>query len=185
MAQFAAAHAQATPRQSRADRFLGIHLHELHPHVPLSPPMETTLRPGRPRDYRGAYARIRVRQESQNVADAVKRFGFTFPIAVDSDSDIWNAFHAGGWPMDYLIDKDGNIAYVHNGEGDYAEMEREIQTLLKERNPQLNFASVKYAITRDEDASMMGGICRRESPETYLGFLRGNNIANPGGEDRT
>ena len=121
----------------------------------------------------------------KNVANAVKRFGFTFPIAVDSDSDIWNAFRAGGWPTDYLIDKGGNIAYVHSGEGDYAEMEREIQTLLKERNPKLNFASARYAITKDEEASMMGGICRRESPETYLGFLRGNNIANPGGEDRT
>src|SRR5260370_18663795 len=84
-----------------------------------------------------------------------------------------------------MIEKDGNIAYVHSGEGDYAEMEREIQTLLKERNPKLNFASARYAITKDEEASMMGGICRRESPETYLGFLRGNNIANPGGEDRT
>src|SRR5216684_3437822 len=42
----------------------------------------------------------------KNVADAVKRFGFTFPIAVDSDSDIWNAFHAGGWPMG-LPDRQG------------------------------------------------------------------------------
>src|SRR5260370_12158120 len=82
-----------------------------------------------------------------------------------------------------MIEKDGNIAYVHSGEGDYAEMEREIQTLLKERNPKLNFASARYAITKDEEASMMGGICRREAPETYLGFLPGHNIANPGGQD--
>jgi thiol-disulfide isomerase/thioredoxin len=119
----------------------------------------------------------------KNVANAVKRFGFTFPIAVDSDYQIWNAFQNSAWPADYLIDKNGNVAYIHFGEGDYGDFELEIRKLLKEANPKLNFAAAKYAIPSDANADMYGSVCRRPTPETYLGFARGANNANPGGED--
>jgi thiol-disulfide isomerase/thioredoxin len=119
----------------------------------------------------------------KNVAAAVKRFGFTFPIAVDSDYKVWDAFHNEAWPADYLIDKNGNIAFVHLGEGNYAEMERHIQKLLKEVNPKLDFAAAQFAIT--DDAPGFGGACMRPTPETYLGYKRAYTIANPGGEDRT
>jgi thiol-disulfide isomerase/thioredoxin len=121
----------------------------------------------------------------QNVANAVKRFAFTFPIAVDSDYRIWNAFNNQAWPADYLIDKDGRIAYVHYGEGEYGTFERKIQALLKEARPTLNFRAPQYAIPADADADINGAVCRRATPETYLGFERAQNIANPGGEDQT
>lgn len=121
----------------------------------------------------------------KNVADAVKRFGFTFPIAVDSDYRIWDAFHNMAWPADYLIDKDGKVAFIHFGEGDYGDFEVEIRKLLKEANPKLDFSGAKYAIPKDANADMYGAVCRRPTPETYLGFARGMNNANPGGEDQT
>lgn len=121
----------------------------------------------------------------KNVADAVKRFGFSFPVAVDSDYGIWNAFHNMAWPADYLIDKDGKIAYMHVGEGDYGDFEVEIRKLLKEANPKLDFGGAKYAIPKDANDDMYGAVCRKPTPETYLGFARGRNIANPGGEDQT
>ena len=78
----------------------------------------------------------------RNVGDAVKRFGFTFPVAVDSDYAIWNAFQNQAWPADYLIDKDGKIAFIHFGEGDYGTFEVEIRKLLKQANPKLDFTVV-------------------------------------------
>jgi len=120
-----------------------------------------------------------------NVSSAVKRFGFTFPIAVDSDDAIWNAFHNAVWPADFLIDKNGRIAYMHLGEGDYGETELEIQKLLEEVNPRLNFAAARYAIPADANADMDAAACHRPTPETYLGFLRAANLANPGGEDQS
>ena len=121
----------------------------------------------------------------KNVANAVKRFGFTFPVAVDSDYIIWNAFHNVAWPADYLIDKNGHIAYIHFGEGDYGDTEMEIRKLLTETDPKLDFAAAKYAIPADANADMDAAVCHRATPETYLGFARGLNDANPGGEDRT
>ncbi|MGH9759310.1 MAG: hypothetical protein ACREAC_00560, partial [Blastocatellia bacterium] len=57
--------------------------------------------------------------------------------------------------------------------------------LLKEANPKLNFAAAKYQIPKQEFADMFGGVCHRSTPETYLGYARGLNNDNPGGEDRT
>jgi thiol-disulfide isomerase/thioredoxin len=120
-----------------------------------------------------------------NVADAVKRFGFTFPVAVDNEYAIWNAFNNVAWPADYLIDKDGRLAYAHIGEGAYGDFELAIRKLLKEANPGLDFAAARYAIPDDANDEMDSPVCRRATPETYLGFARGRNIANANGEDRT
>lgn len=120
----------------------------------------------------------------QRVADATRRFGFEFPVAIDSDYKVWYAFHNEGWPADYLIDKDGNIAYMHVGEGEYGYFEQKIQELLKQANPSLDFAQAKYRIPADENVELSGNVCMRATPETYLGFARTMNIANAGGEHR-
>ena len=120
-----------------------------------------------------------------NVANAVKRFGFTFPVAIDSDYTIWNAFHNAAWPADYLIDKNGRIAYMHIGEGDYGDTELEIRKLLKEARPNLNFAAARYAIPAGANDNMDSAVCRRATPETYLGSARAAADANPGGEDQS
>jgi thiol-disulfide isomerase/thioredoxin len=120
-----------------------------------------------------------------NVGDAVKRFGFKFPVAVDSDYAIWNAFNNQAWPADYLIDKTGKVAYAHIGEGAYGDFELEIRKLLKESNPKLDFSAARFAIPEDANDEMDSPVCHRATPETYLGFARGRNIANSEGEDRT
>ncbi len=113
------------------------------------------------------------------VETAARRFGLDFPIAVDSDRTVWAAFHNYAWPADYLIDKDGNIASVHLGEGEYAEMEHQIQALLKQADPKLDFAAAKFKIPPDRP--MSGGTCQMPTPELYLGAERGGHLANPGG----
>jgi thiol-disulfide isomerase/thioredoxin len=120
-----------------------------------------------------------------NVTNAVKRFGFSFPVVLDNDENIWHAFHNAAWPADYLIDKDGRIAYMHIGEGDYGETELAIRKLLKEARPALDFSNPRYTIPADANADIDAAVCRRATPETYLGFARTSNLSNPGGEDET
>ncbi len=118
-------------------------------------------------------------KDPRRVASAVKRFGFTFPIAVDSDRLVWDDFHVNAWPSDDLIDKDGNVVFVHIGEGGYSVLERKIQELLKQANPALDFKQAKYAIP--PEPSQSGGACLEPTPETYLGFERGDRLANEQG----
>jgi hypothetical protein len=113
------------------------------------------------------------------VADATKRFGFKFPIAVDSDRRVWRAFDAEAWPTKYLIDKDGKVALVHQGEGDYAAFENEIQELLKEANPKLEFTASQFQDIPPEPR--FGNVCRQPTPEIYLGAERGTLLANDAG----
>ncbi len=54
-----------------------------------------------------------------NVAAAVKKFGITYPVALDNNYDTWNAYNNDSWPADYLIDRSGTIRYTAFGEGDY------------------------------------------------------------------
>jgi thiol-disulfide isomerase/thioredoxin len=118
-------------------------------------------------------------RDPKNVADAVQRFGFKFPVAVDSDSRIWHAYHNDSWPAKYLIDKDGGLEYSYAGEGEYAEFERLIQQLLKQANPKLDFSAVRYQPAPEAPGS--GAVCRDATPETYLGFTHADGLANPEG----
>jgi thiol-disulfide isomerase/thioredoxin len=71
---------------------------------------------------------------TDNVKDAVQRYGIRFPIAQDNAYATWNAYGNQYWPAFYLIDKHGRVAYTHVGEGDYKETEAWIQKLLAEKD---------------------------------------------------
>jgi thiol-disulfide isomerase/thioredoxin len=66
------------------------------------------------------------------VRKAIAREGITYPVVMDNDFRIWNAYGNEYWPTLYLIDKKGAIRYSHIGEGEYDTTERMIAQLLAE-----------------------------------------------------
>lgn len=70
-------------------------------------------------------------RDSNNVKNAVKKHGLTYPIALDNGFKLWRAYKNRFWPAFYLIDKKGMVRYTHFGEGRYKEMEAAIASLLK------------------------------------------------------
>jgi thiol-disulfide isomerase/thioredoxin len=115
-------------------------------------------------------------KEPVNVGNALRDLQVTYPVAIDSDYEIWNAFHNEYWPAQYLIDGQGQIRYHHFGEGDYDEMERAIQKLLKQ-NGATNVDTSLVSISADGvEASPSSDV---ESPESYLGYSRAENFALP------
>src|SRR3712207_7448012 len=54
--------------------------------------------------FRSAFAR-----EELNVVSAAKRFGMTYPLVLDTDYKVWNAYGNRFWPAKYLIDAQGNV----------------------------------------------------------------------------
>jgi thiol-disulfide isomerase/thioredoxin len=67
-----------------------------------------------------------------NVNAAVHNFQIKYPIILDNNYVNWNAYGNSYWPRDYLVDNQGLIRYSHIGEGDYAQTEQMIQSLLAE-----------------------------------------------------
>ncbi len=70
-----------------------------------------------------------------NLKRAVAQYGIEYPVAQDNDGATWNAYHNIYWPALYLIDKRGEIRYIHFGEGAYDETEANIKALLAETYP--------------------------------------------------
>ena len=70
-----------------------------------------------------------------NLKNAVAQDGIEYPVAQDNDGATWSAYHNAYWPTLYLIDKRGQIRYVHIGEGAYDEIETNINALLAESYP--------------------------------------------------
>ena len=63
-------------------------------------------------------------KEPANVKNALRDLNVVYPVAVDSNDRIWQAFNNEYWPAQYLIDGKGRIRFHHFGEGDYGQCER-------------------------------------------------------------
>lgn len=67
-----------------------------------------------------------------NVRNAVKQDGITYPVVLDTNFETWSAFGNHYWPRQYIVDPAGYIRYDNIGEGNYDEIENQIQILLSE-----------------------------------------------------
>jgi cytochrome c biogenesis protein CcdA/thiol-disulfide isomerase/thioredoxin len=115
-------------------------------------------------------------KERSNVEKAVRDLKITYPIAIDSDYKIWQAFNNEYWPAHYFIDGKGRIRYHHFGEGHYDESERVIQQLLKENGAQsISDAVIKVSANGAEAAPDKEST---HSPETYIGYHRAEHFAS-------
>jgi cytochrome c biogenesis protein CcdA/thiol-disulfide isomerase/thioredoxin len=115
-------------------------------------------------------------KERSNVEKAVRDLKITYPVAIDSDYKIWQAFNNQYWPAHYFIDGKGRIRYHHFGEGEYDESERVIQQLLKENGAQsLPNAMINVSANGVEAAPDQGNV---DSPETYVGYHRAEHFAS-------
>jgi thiol-disulfide isomerase/thioredoxin len=99
-----------------------------------------------------------------NVRAQAATLGVHYPIAVDDDYKTWDAYDNEYWPADYLIDAQGNVRHVHFGEGDYANSEQLIRSLLRSAHPGI----VLPPATDVANVTPTGEL----SPETYVGYDR-------------
>src|ERR1700683_3954892 len=115
-------------------------------------------------------------KERANVEKAVRDLKITYPVAIDSNYEIWQAFNNEYWPAHYFIDAKGRIRYHHFGEGEYDNSERVIQELLKEsgaKSVSITPAEVSAAGAEAPPDSQNVG-----SPETYVGYKHSQNFAS-------
>src|SRR5947207_15356356 len=65
-----------------------------------------------------------------NVRPALDEMRVTYPVVVDNEYGVWNAFANHYWPALYFVDAEGRIRHHRFGEGDYERSEIVIQQLL-------------------------------------------------------
>jgi cytochrome c biogenesis protein CcdA/thiol-disulfide isomerase/thioredoxin len=74
-----------------------------------------------------AYEKVR-----GNVEAAIRELGIEYPVVMDNDYRIWNAFHNQYWPAAYYVDATGQVRFHQFGEGRYEEQDLAIRRLLEE-----------------------------------------------------
>ena len=118
-------------------------------------------------------------RDVENIRRALASMNVRYPIAIDSDYGVWNAFANHYWPALYLIDAEGRIRYHWFGEGDYDRSEVVIRTLLADAGAEgigQDFAPIDPLgpeVQADWD--------NLQTPETYLGYRQAASFASPGG----
>jgi len=107
------------------------------------------------------------------VRQATKERGIDYPVALDNDYAVWNAFENHYWPALYFRDADGIIRDHHFGEGRYEQSERVIQRLLGVERELVSVEALGVEAQADWQHLL--------TPESYLGYARAEHFASPGG----
>jgi thiol-disulfide isomerase/thioredoxin len=115
-------------------------------------------------------------RDADNVREAVHDMVVRYPVALDPDYGVWNAFANSYWPAVYIADADGRIRHHHYGEGGFEECERVVQRLLRDAgqngfDDELVFVEPKGFEVQAEWSSL-------KTPETYVGYQQGQNFAS-------
>jgi thiol-disulfide isomerase/thioredoxin len=116
-------------------------------------------------------------QNVDNVVAQLRSFGVEYPIAVDSNYGVWEAFANHFWPAIYIADAEGQIRYHHFGEGEYAMTEMVVQQLLLEAGAEGVDPDLAHVEPQGFEVAADWGTLR--SPETYLGYGRSAGFASP------
>ena len=116
--------------------------------------------------------------ELDNVGRAIKEMDVRYPLIVDNDYAVWQAFDNHYWPALYFVDAQGRIRHHHFGEGEYEESEMVLQMLLREADVDVDPGLVRLEPRGIEAAADWASL---GSPESYVGYARAVNFASSGG----
>jgi thiol-disulfide isomerase/thioredoxin len=112
-----------------------------------------------------------------NVIAQSRSFGVEYPIAVDSDYGVWQAFSNHFWPALYVADAEGRIRYHHFGEGEYAMAEMVVQQLLLEAG--VDGFDPDLVTVEPKGFEVAADWRTLRTPETYVGYGRSEGFASP------
>jgi len=123
-----------------------------------------------------------VERDIEHVRRAASAMRIEYPIALDSDYRIWRAFGNEYWPALYFADADGLIRRHRFGEGEYAESEIVLQTLLAAAGA--DQVSRRLVSLDPDGIEAQADWEHLRSGETYIGYRRAENFSSPGRPSR-
>lgn len=123
-------------------------------------------------------------KDEDNVVAAVDELGVSWPVALDPEMAIWNAFGNRFWPAKYVFDRANRFRFNHFGEGAYDETEDVLRALLgvPADSPRADDGQGEAPSPALRPCPPAGGGEDCQTPELYLGSLRGaGTFASPEG----
>ena len=71
-------------------------------------------------------------RDDKLVRENVSKLNIDYPVAVDQNGELWDAYKNRIWPAIHVIDKSGNIRYQKFGGGRRDGLETAVKALLAE-----------------------------------------------------
>jgi thiol-disulfide isomerase/thioredoxin len=71
-------------------------------------------------------------KDRKYVVNSLAALGVTWPVAVDNDMKLWNAYGIGGWPTEMIFDRHGHLRKTVVGDSQDDIVNSEIDALLHE-----------------------------------------------------
>ncbi|WP_188455332.1 peroxiredoxin family protein [Virgibacillus oceani] len=68
-------------------------------------------------------------KSENNITDFVEKFGMTFPVLMDVNSDVSSAYRVQAYPTSYMIDSNGRIQFIALGAMNYDRMVQELEKM--------------------------------------------------------
>ncbi|WP_433875519.1 cytochrome c biogenesis protein DipZ [Sinomonas atrocyanea] len=110
-------------------------------------------------------------REQRNVEDGIRQHGITYPVAMDNSYATWTAYRNRFWPAQYLIDANGTVRHIQQGEGGYADTEQLVRELLAQARPGVALPAPV------EDGTAAAPQADSTTPETFLGVAKEGNYS--------
>ena len=100
-----------------------------------------------------------------NVQAGIAEHGIDYPVAMDNSYGTWTAYRNRFWPAQYLIDANGTVRHIQQGEGGYQTTESLVRQLLAQARPGI---SLPQPVEGKDTAPVPGST----TPETFLGVAK-------------
>ena len=99
-------------------------------------------------------------KDSDNIRQAILRYGIKHPVVNDSEFRIWRSYSVRSWPTLVLINPEGYIAGAVSGEGNYEVLDKVISAIIEEYSKQgkIDKTPINLALEKNKQ------------PETLLSF---------------
>jgi thiol-disulfide isomerase/thioredoxin len=118
-----------------------------------------------------------VEHDVERVRRAAQAMNVRYPIAIDNDYAVWNAFANQYWPALYVVDAQGRIRHHEFGEGGYDHAEHVIRKLLADSGAK-DLPPEPTSI-EPQGIEIPADWHNLRSPETYVGVARSRSFASP------
>jgi len=102
---------------------------------------------------------------------AIRRLGVTLPVVTDNDGLILSRYQLRTPPSLVLVDRDGFVRLVAEGEGAFLQIERAIQSLLLEAGSLRDLPDFSEP---HRPGDRFGAMRMKGTPELFGGYLRGS-----------
>jgi len=99
-------------------------------------------------------AKFLTEQGTENIRNAILRYGLEHPVINDKDFIVWNEYTASAWPTLVLIDPNGKVIGTSTGEGVYDLFDPVISSAISyydANGPALDRTPVKFALEKNKE----------------------------------